>query len=593
MKDLLKIVRYSWELKPYYLITSVFIVIIALLNQATPFIFKFIVDGIVAHLNGEPVSRTYIAVLVGLIFAANLAVTFLENIQGYIGDRLGVKLYTLLAQRYYDHLLKLPMSYFDNEITGRITSRLDRSVATIGQLVQAFANNFIGFFLTSAFTLIIMAYYSWPTAVLLGLLFPVYIWLTTLSSRSWQAKQQGINQDIDYSQGRFVESIGAIKVVKSFVQEQVESRLFSAKRRDIEEQTYAQSKQWHYYDVVRRLGLNTVFFLIYAFIVWQTFEGRYTLGTMTLLLQLAVQAQFPLFASSFIVDNLQRAVAGSRDYFEVMETIPAIADPPSAKKLKVSQGLIEYDNVDFAYNDSQKVLNKISFTIQPGYKVALVGESGEGKTTIANLLLRFYEPTSGRISIDGQNIAGVTQASLRHHIGVVFQEPTLFSGTVAQNISYGKAKVSQSELESAAQAANSLDFIQKLPKGFDTEIGERGVKLSGGQKQRLAIARAILKDAPILILDEATSSLDSRAEQEVQAALERLMENRTTMIIAHRLSTIARVDTIIGLSGGRVVEMGSPAELAKTDGIYAQLLQLQQPTRANRAKLKQYDIARV
>jgi ATP-binding cassette, subfamily B, bacterial len=593
MKDIVKIIRYSWVLKRYYLVTAVFIVIIALLNQATPFIFKFIVDGIVAHLNGEPVSGRFIAVLVCLIFAANLAVTFLENIQGYIGDRLGVKLYTLLAQRYYDHLLKLPMSYFDNEITGRITSRLDRSVATIGQLVQAFANNFIGFFLTSAFTLMIMAYYSWPTAVLLALLFPAYIWLTTLSSRSWQAKQQGINQDIDYSQGRFVEAIGAIKVVKSFVQETVESKLFASKRRTIEDQTYAQSKQWHYYDVLRRLGLNTVFFLIYAFIVWQTYRGHYSLGTMTLLLQLAVQAQFPLFASSFIVDNLQRAVAGSRDYFEVMETIPAISDPPGAREMKVSRGLIEYKKVNFSYNDSQRVLNDISFKIEPGCKVALVGESGEGKTTIANLLLRFYEPSSGSISIDGQKISEVTQSSLRRNIGVVFQEPTLFSGTVAQNISYGQASVSPDELAEAARAANAWDFIQKLPQGFDTEIGERGVKLSGGQKQRLAIARAILKDAPILILDEATSSLDSRAEQEVQAALERLMENRTTMIIAHRLSTIASVDTIISLQGGRVVEIGSPAELAEGQGIYAQLLRLQQPTKANRAKLKQYDIARI
>jgi ATP-binding cassette subfamily B protein len=221
-----------------------------------------------------------------------------------------------------------------------------------------------------------------------------------------------------------------------------------------------------------------------------------------------------------------------------------------------------------------------------------VGESGEGKTTISNLLLRFYELTSGQIKIDGQDISEVTQESLRSQIAVVFQEPALFSGTIRENISYGVPKATKNEIYGAAKAANAEGFIAKLPHGLDTEIGERGVKLSGGQKQRIAIARAILKNAPILILDEATSSLDSRAEHEVQMALEELMKGRTTLIIAHRLSTIASVDMLIGIKGGKVVEQGSPAQLAKTNGIYADLLALQSPTAANKAKLKKYDIAR-
>ena len=211
----------------------------------------------------------------------------------------------------------------------------------------------------------------------------------------------------------------------------------------------------------------------------------------------------------------------------------------------------------------------------PSKKVALVGESGEGKTTLTNLLMRLYEPSSGRILIDGIDIKDVTQASLRLNIGVVFQDPSLFSGTIRENITYANPKATNADVERASKGANAHEFIEKLENGYDTQIGERGLKLSGGQKQRLAIARAILKNAPILILDEATSSLDSKSELLVQDALERLMKNRTTVIIAHRLSTIQNVDTIIALKDGQVSETGTPDELAKGDGIYAKLLQVQ------------------
>jgi ATP-binding cassette subfamily B protein len=221
----------------------------------------------------------------------------------------------------------------------------------------------------------------------------------------------------------------------------------------------------------------------------------------------------------------------------------------------------------------------------------LIGESGEGKSTLANLLLRLYEPIEGMIQIDGQDIAGVSQKSLRQNIGVVFQEAALFSGTIRENIAYGNPRASKAQLEAAAKAANAHAFIMKLPKRYESEIGERGVKLSGGQKQRIAIARAILKDPPILILDEATSSLDAKAELEVQIALTRLMKDRTTLIIAHRLSTIKHVDKIVALKNGRVAEVGSPKSLAhKKRGIYAELLLLQDPTAANKKKLKEFGI---
>lgn len=597
MKDITKIIKYSWSLKRYYLWTAFLVVVVSLLNQAPPFITKYLVNDIVRRGTGAAVPIMQFVWLLIILFVIWAAVSILGNVQGYIGDVLGAKLNSLLSQRYFDHLLGLPLEYYDNEITGKITSRLERSISTISNLMQAFANNFIGFFLTSLFTLIILARYSWPVAILLTLLFPLYIWLTTLSSHSWQKKQEGINRDTDVANGRFIEAIAQIRVVKSFAQELTESKFFGGKRHAIEQQTKVQSVEWHNYDNVRSLSLNAIFFGTYAIIIYQAIHGQFgpiqqAIGTVVLLLQLTQQARLPLFASSFIVDNIQRAIAGSKDFFSVMEIEPAIKDKPGAAGLKVSAAKVEYNRVDFAYGEGQPVLKSISFTIAPGTKLALVGESGQGKTTIANLLLRFYDASAGDITIDGQNVTGVTQTSLRQQVAVVFQEPALFSGTVADNISYGQGRVTKEQLVEVARAANALDFINKLPKGFDTEIGERGVKLSGGQKQRIAIARAVIKDAPILILDEATSSLDSKAEHEVQEALDHLMADRTTLIIAHRLSTIASVDSVVTIVGGQIGEIGSPAELAKTKGIYAQLLELQAPTKANKAKLRKFDIAK-
>jgi ATP-binding cassette subfamily B protein len=585
MRDILGIISYTWDLKRYYLATAFFVVLIALLNQANPFLLKFLVDAVVARGSGQAVETEHFALLLALLFSAGVLISLITNVQGYLGDILGTKLNTLLSQRYYDHLLDLPLDYFDNEITGRITSRLERSIAGISELVQAMANNFISFFLTSAFTLVILARYSLLVALLLAVLFPLYIGLTTLTSRSWQKKQIGINTDTDFANGRFMEAISNIRVVKSFVYEQAEARVFARTRRSIEDQTRIQSRQWHRYDMWRGLSLNLIFFAIYAVIIWQALRGTFgplqqSIGTVVLMLQLSLQAQFPLFASSFIVDQIQRAAADSKDFFEVVE-------------LEVTTGRVEYHDVSFHYLGGQTVLAHVSFAAEPGTKLALVGESGEGKTTLANLLLRFYEPTEGGILIDGTDVSTVSQASLRRNIGVVFQEPALFSGTVAENITYGQTSFTPEQMTSAARAANAHDFIERLTQGYETQIGERGVKLSGGQKQRIAIARALMKDPPILVLDEATSSLDSKAEREVQGALERLMRGRTTLIIAHRLSTIQNVDVIVGIRRGEVVEIGTPAELAGGDGIYAELLRLQAPTTANKAKLKGYDIAGV
>jgi len=591
VNDFVKLIRYSWNLKRFYLLIAAFVTAVSILNQATPFVLKTIVDALVEDRAGGNVDSSRIWWLLILILLINLTTTLIDNVQGYYGDMLSSKLNTLLSQRYYNHLLKLPLAYFDGEVAGRITSRLDRSINTVTDLVQSFANAFVGYFLTSAITIVVLAYYAPPVALTLAALFPFYIWMTRKSSARWQEHQMGINADTDVNNGRFIESVNQIRVVKSFAREAAESLFFAGKRRAIEQRTAQQSVQWHQYDVFRRIGLSIAFFLIYAYIIVGTLNGRYTLGELTLMLQLVTQAQWPLFGLSYVVDQLQRAKAGSRDFFDVMEIQPSITDRDGARPLVVSRGRIEFENVAFAYDNGQAVLNGLSFSIEPGTRVALVGESGEGKTTISNLLLRFYSIDSGRITIDGADIAEVEQRSLRDQIGVVFQEPALFSGTIRDNITYGRPDATDEQIAEAARIANAAGFIERFAKRYDTEIGERGVRLSGGQKQRIAIARAVLKDPPILLFDEATSSLDSRAELEVQQALDRLMEGRSTLVIAHRLSTIAGVDKIVGIQGGQVAEVGAPHELATSGGMYAGLLDLQDPTVNNLVMLRRYGLA--
>ncbi|HWZ65835.1 MAG TPA: ABC transporter ATP-binding protein [Patescibacteria group bacterium] len=591
MKSLLRILKSASNLWPYYVVIILVSVVAALVNQVQPFIIKSVTDQVVLVLHGNSPNYMTGLWLAIVLFGSDVASTLLSNWGGYYGDIMAAKLKKQLSERYYEHLLKLPQNYYDKELTGTISNRLNRTIFELTNFMNFFSNNFFPMILTMIFTLVIVAHYSLEVAFLLFVIYPLFMWLTTVTSKKWQQQQSAKNLQTDIASGRFTEAISQIKVVRSFVQERRELRHLSHNYQQTVDITYQQSKLWHSMDIWRRLVLNVIFFIITAFIFWQTLKGRFTLGEMFLLLQFSLLMRIPLFSMSFIVDQVQHAMAGSKDYFAALDLQPAIVDAPDAKTLKVKTGELKYQDISFSYNQGESTLSNISFTIEPGSKVALVGESGGGKTTVTNLLLRLYEPDQGQILIDDTNIQDVTQYSLRKNIAVVFQDPSLFSGTISENIAYAKPDATKKAIIRAAQAANAHDFIEKLPKGYDTEIGERGVKLSGGQKQRIAIARALLKDAPILILDEATSSLDSKAEKLVQSALDTLMRGRTTLIIAHRLSTIAHVDNIITIKDGTIDEIGTPAELATTNGIYAELLNLQlNVTESAHKRLEKFDM---
>ncbi|MBB5832424.1 ABC transporter ATP-binding protein [Brachybacterium aquaticum] len=637
MSALLRIVRFTRALAPLYSAVILCSVLTSAASLAVPFLIGHATDTVAGAVGGQTATGAAVRTVVliaAAVLLAELAQTVVSNIGGWFGDVMSNRMRTILSVRYYEKLLHLPQRWFDGEITGTIVARLNRSITEITNFAKTMSNSFASMLITTVAVLAISAWYAWPLALLLLIVFPVYVWLTSLTSVKWQKLEGEKNEQVDIASGRFAEVIGQIRVVKSFVRERGELADFSRRFASTDATTRAQSTHWHRMDVIRRAFLNVIFFGIYVIIFVRTVQGAFTLGEMVLLVQLMGMAKAPVQSMSWVIDSAQRAIAGSKDYFRVMETevdprtaamlarrgtgaeaevISAAGGTGTADREITADGgtagerapeapsaavatidpvpgapVVAFRDVSFAYEDGEDVLHGIDFTIDRGEKVALVGESGGGKSTIVNLLLGLYEPRSGAVEVVGRSNADLPLDELRSRIGVVFQDASLFSGTIRENIAYGRPGASDEEVLDAARRANAETFVRRFPDGFDQVIGERGLKLSGGQRQRIAVARAILKDAPVLVLDEATSALDTKAEIQVQKGLDELMTGRTSLIIAHRLSTIAGVDRIVTLRDGHVDEIGSPAELAASGGIYAQLLSLQNS--GDKKRLAKYDI---
>ena len=594
MRSLLRILGVARDLWPYYVGIVVASVGVAVTGLLTPFVVSAATGYIVEASQGGDSGISRVVWFAAALLAAELANTLLSNVGGYLGDTMAARLRATLSARYFAHLLRLPQRYFDGELTGTVINRLTRSITETANFLNMFANMFFPMLLTVVAILAITAFHSWPLALLLAIIYPVFTWLTTITSVRWQALEAEKNTELDIAGGRFAEVIGQVRVVKSFVQERRELTSFTERYGRTVRTTQVQSRYWHAMDMSRRAALNVIFFAVFALIFVGTLQGDFSIATMVLLVQLVSMARQPVFNMSYLVDSAQRAIAGSRDYFAVMAEVPErdeLPDPSRAHRSSAGPVGVELDGVTFSYEGAGDVLQDVSFVIAPGERIAVVGESGGGKTTLVSLLLRLYGPDAGTIRVGGTDISTTSLEDLRADIGVVFQDAALFSGTIRENIAYADPGASDEQVEAAARSANAHEFVLRFPDGYDAQIGERGIKLSGGQKQRIAVARAILKGAPVLVLDEATSSLDSKSERLVQEGLERLMADRTTIIIAHRLSTISSVDRIITLKDGRVDEIGTPEDLSRTDGIYAELLALQaSSTSRDRARLKLFDI---
>ncbi|RUQ21155.1 ABC transporter ATP-binding protein [Kocuria sp. HSID16901] len=613
MKSIFRIMRATSSLWPYYVIILACSVLTAVASLATPFVLKFATDAVVAALNGDGGSTVRIIfTFAGLYLVVQLLMTVVSNYGGYQGDIMGQKMRSLLSTRYFHKLLSLPQSYFDGQLTGTVVSRLNRSIAEVTFFIKSMSNNFFSMIVSTVAVLVVMFIYYWPLAVLLLIIYPTYLWLTGLTSKKWQGWEKDKNEHVDLAGGRFNEVISQLRVVKSFGTQARELAGFAEHFTSTVSLTRSQSRHWHTMDVYRRSILNIVFFAMYLLIFWKTLTGEFSLGDMVLMIQLMAMASQPVSMLSWIIDSAQRAIAGSREYFEVMglpddpraaSVIPPTVTSTIQKVQSSEEGprkpsnhelpdpVIEFHDVDFAYGGEDPVLRDINLSVRRGEKIAFVGESGGGKSTLMSLLQGLYTPSNGSVQVAGFDTSTSTLGQLRSTMGMVFQDASLFSGTIAENIAYAKPDATRDEIVDAARQANADVFIRRFTDGYDSLIGERGLKLSGGQKQRIAVARAILKDAPILILDEATSALDTKSERIVQDALDRLMEGRTSLIIAHRLSTISAVDRIVTLENGRIIEMGTPGELAQSGGIYSELLRLQMSaSSADRKRLREFGI---
>ena len=588
MKNIVRIIKISKPLHRLFGIITVLIVAYSLLSLVTPILSKLIVDEIVKNIQHKNSSINHLIFLIVLSFLASVASIILNSISDRLGDYLAGRLRQYLTEKFYYKVLGLPQTYFDTAVSGKIVNQLNRGI----EIIQDFANTATNFILPSLlqsiFIIAVLAYYNLYIAAFSVLLFPVYIGLSYFSIKQWGKYEVEKNRIDDINRGRIQEVILNIPLVKSFNTQLEEFRLAVKNLSEINRIYDKQSNMYHLVDFIRNFSLNIILLFVNILIFYGAFKQSITLGTMVLMLQLMAQIRAPLFAMSFILSRVQAAESGSKEYFDVLNTKSTEDFEKFKDTKKITKATIEFKNVSFKYKDSKNVLNDISFKIGPFEKIALVGHSGAGKTTIVNLILKFYDPVKGEILLNGVGYKDLSHNFVRNNVSLVFQGSELFSSSIRENVSYGNKKASDREIVNALKLANAYDFVMDFNDKLDTFVGEKGVKLSGGQKQRIQIARAILKDSPIVILDEATSSLDSKSESQVHEALENLMRKKLVIIIAHRFSTIQNVEKVIVINKGKIEDFDSPQKLANIEGIYSELLRYQ--IEGNKRLLEKFDL---
>jgi len=588
MKNILRIIKIAKPLWNLVGIIASLILVGSALELIAPILSKFIVDEIVAQIQNKSGNLQTLITLIGLAFVTSLLGIIISGISNRLGDHFSGKLRKFLTEKFYGKVLTLPQSYFDSEISGKILNQLSRAISSIQNFSVNSTNFILPTILQSIFTIAVLAYYNLPIAFFLFILFPIYLYVSYIENKKWGEMEIEKNKIEDKYRSRIYEVLGNIKLVKSFMTEKQELKDAAVKLEQSNRVYARQSQMYHLFDFARNFSLTIILLIINIFAFYHTFKGSITIGTLVLIIQMVNQARRPLFAMSFIFNGIQMAEAGSKEYFEIL-TLPSTENFRKDEKVsKLKSAGIEFKNVSFKYEKSEMILKNVSFKIAPFEKLALVGESGAGKTTIVNLICKFYEPASGGIYLSGKPYKKLAHNTVRNNIALVFQESELFSSTIRENVAYGRKQFTEKQIIEALKKANAHEFVKKLPKGLDSEIGERGVRLSGGQKQRIQIARAILKEAPILILDEATSSLDAKSEKEVHAALENLMHGKTVIIIAHRFSTIQNVNKIIVIDNKGIADSGTPQELASRTGIYSDLLKFQ--IEGNKKLLEKFEI---
>lgn len=489
----------------------------------------------------------------------------------YWGHMLGINIETEMRAKAFEHLTTLSWRWYDRTRTGKLVARVTRDLEEIGEVAHHGPEDLFIAVMTFIGAFCLMLWINPYLAVLTALIVPLTVWVVSHFGGRMTAVWRSIFSRLGQFNVRLEEALGGIRLVQVFANEDHERRLFAQ-----DNDSYRTAKLEGYRVMAASQALNYMgmrFVQVVVMVVGAGFvlSGELTAGGFVGFLLLVTVFFRPLEKIAAVMEVYPKGIAGFQRYLELLATEPEIADAPDARPAPELRGAIAFENVGFAYDAGRRVLQNISLSVAPGETIAFVGASGAGKTTLLALLPRFYEPTEGRITIDGLPLPAMTLESLRRQIGLVSQDVFLFGGSLRENIAYGRLGASDAEILEAARRAQVADFIASLPEGLDTIVGERGVTLSGGQKQRVAIARAFLKNPPILILDEATSALDSQTEREIQSSLEALAVGRTTLVIAHRLGTIRGADRIVVMDRGEVVEMGTHDDLIARAGAYARL----------------------
>ncbi|WP_185587604.1 ABC transporter ATP-binding protein [Listeria cossartiae] len=566
--------RFFSYYKPYrtlFIIDFGCAVLAAILELAFPVAVNHVIDTL---LPGKDFGLIITAALALLFFY--ILNTFMQYIVTYFGHMLGLNIETDMRRDLFSHLQKQPFGFYDNQKTGKLMSRMTTDLFEIGEVAHHGPEDIFISIMSLFGAFFLMLNINVKLAISTFILVPILTVLIVYFNKRMTKVTTGIFKDLGNFNAGVENAISGVRVVQAFANEPHEKGRFA-----LLNQAYRQSKLMFYkvmglsfsfnYFLMRLISLFALLFGAYF-----TINGEISYGEFVGFILLTNVFIRPIEKINNVIESYPKGFAGFKRFLEVMDTEPAIQDEKDAKPAGEFRGDIDYNQVSFEYSDGKNVLNHINLSIKAGETVAFVGPSGAGKTTICNLLPRFYDVSAGKITIDGENIKRFTLPSLRAQIGVVQQDVFLFSGTVRENIAYGKLDASKEEIEHVVKLAHLSKVVEEMPDGLDTIIGERGVKLSGGQKQRLAIARMFLKNPPILILDEATSALDTETEQVIQASLEELAEGRTTLIIAHRLATIKHADRIIVVNETGIAEIGTHDELlAKENGAYKRLYDAQ------------------